>query len=116
MSPAGCARRRTTVSPCPATSPGNCPSVCRSYSATTSTRRSWVTSTAGIRAGSCGPGTDRPSGSSREVRLDGGDDLRVLRLDQRPEPGDDLPVRADQELLKVPLDVAGLTLGVGNRG
>ena len=37
-------------------------------------------------------------------------------LDRRPEPGDDLAGGRDEELLEIPLDVAGLTLGVGGLG
>ena len=36
-----------------------------------------------------------------------------IRLGTRPEPGDDLALRRDEELLEVPLDVTGLTLASG---
>ena len=50
---AGSGRRRTTCSPCRRRSSASCPSGCRSCSATTSTRRSSATSTAGTPGGCC---------------------------------------------------------------
>src|SRR5258707_2149163 len=47
-----------------------------------------------------------------EVLLDGGEDLGIVGDGTRAEPGRYRAVRADQELLEVPLDVAGRALGV----
>ena len=44
------------------------------------------------------------------------DDLGRLGVDGGPEPVDHLAVGGDQELLEVPLDVAGVALGVGRLG
>src|SRR5205823_5198709 len=52
-----------------------------------------------------------PTTSRGQRRLDRLDDGLVLRLGPRPEPGQHRAVRADQELLEVPLDVPGLALG-----
>src|SRR5580704_10620892 len=52
----------------------------------------------------------------RQVRLNRGDQVRVLGVGAGPEPRDDRPVRADQELLEVPLDVPGFAVRVGHRG
>ena len=62
-------------------------------------------------------GAARPgAGSGGEAGLDGGDDLGGLGLGHRAEPRHGLAVRADQELLEVPLDVPGVALGVGQGG
>src|SRR6266581_2542568 len=52
----------------------------------------------------------------REVRLDGGEDLGVVGLGAGAEPGRHGAVGAHQELLEVPLDVAGLAVRVRHRG
>src|SRR6266567_2774425 len=49
-----------------------------------------------------------------QARLDRLDDLGRFRVGHRPEPGHDLAIPADQELLEVPLDVARLALGIGH--
>src|SRR6201995_218866 len=51
-----------------------------------------------------------------EVLLDGGEHLGGVGLGARLEPGRHGAVRAHQELLEVPLDVAGLTVRVRRRG
>src|SRR4051794_38633468 len=51
--------------------------------------------------------------SAGELGFDGGDERRVLRGDLRPEPAHDLTLRRHEELLEVPLHVAGLAVGVG---
>src|SRR3954451_18714247 len=48
----------------------------------------------------------------RELGLDRGDDLVGLRFGAGAETRGDRALRADQELLEVPLDVAGLAVGV----
>ena len=45
--------------------------------------------------------------------FDRADDVGVLGLDHRREALDDFAVAADEELLEVPADVAGVALGVG---
>src|ERR1700684_3085385 len=60
--------------------------------------------------------TAGPAGSGGEDGLDGGDDLVGLRLGPGAEPGDDLALRVDEELLEVPLDVAGRAVGVRQLG
>src|SRR5260221_13193098 len=57
-----------------------------------------------------------PAPLDRQAGLYRGDELRGLGVRARPEPPEDCPVGADQELPEVPLDGAGLTLGVGHRG
>src|SRR5260221_9810639 len=52
----------------------------------------------------------------RQARLDRADELGGLRFGQRPEPAQHLAVAPDQELLEVPLNVAGLAVGVGDLG
>src|SRR5207244_3977483 len=54
--------------------------------------------------------------SARERLLDRVDDLGSLREHQRREARDDVAVAADEELLEVPADVAGVALGVGGLG
>src|SRR5438105_15913777 len=56
------------------------------------------------------------SRSARELLLDRGDETRVLRSDQGTEARHHLAVGRDEELLEVPLDVAGLTVGIGLLG
>jgi len=54
--------------------------------------------------------------SDRELRFDRGDEFRVLRLDLRAEPTDDLARRGDEELFEVPRNVACLTGRVSHFG
>src|SRR5689334_23433324 len=52
-------------------------------------------------------------GRSVQQSLDRRGDLGRVRLGRGAEPAADNAVRADQELLEVPPDVAGVALGVG---
>src|ERR1019366_150528 len=65
----------------------------------------------------CSPRSPAPPGDSAgEVRLDGVDDFGGLRIHHGTEPVLDRAVGRYEELLEVPLDVAGLALGVGEGG
>src|SRR5262249_19021898 len=59
-----------------------------------------------------GPFGSAPLALCRQGGLDGGAQLRGVRLGARTEPAHHLAVRGDQELLEVPLDTAGRALGV----
>src|SRR4051794_1193962 len=52
----------------------------------------------------------------RQQGLDGVDHLGRIGFGLRPEPADHFPTRCEQELLEVPLHVAGLSVGVGGLG
>src|SRR5688572_6591880 len=58
----------------------------------------------------------RASNSTGQSLLDRTHDLVVLGLDERREASDDFTVAADEELLEVPPDVAGVAFAVGDRG
>src|SRR5712664_3021663 len=57
-----------------------------------------------------------PSSGRGQLSLDDADDFGGVRLRARPEPADYRAIACHDELLEVPLDVAGLAIRVGDRG
>ena len=73
-------------------------------------------STAPFAGSTAVPGESIECGPLLQRGLNGLDDLGCIGLGTRAEAGDHLAVGADEELLEVPLHVAGLARGVGGLG